>query len=388
MTKVKTIALLILSLLLYNGEAKSQTSKDLKYVDRVMLQIPDSLTYSSQDVANYINSKFYFQNEKARAIFYWIAENIQYDFDNMYAFNMYNSETNSDETLKSRNGICLNYANLYAGIANKVGVKTYVIKGYTRKKKQVNHNPHAWCASLIDSAWYMTDPTWGAGYIQDSHYIKELNNKFFNIKPDRFIKTHIPFDPLWQILNYPITKQEFHNGMSKTKNEITYFNFIDSIKIYENQSSIERLLASSSRIESNGICSYLDYDNLYSIRFNIKVHYKTLDEERYKTAYYYYNDGIYMLNEYINYANNYYLPYKSDAEIKQILEDIDNLFNLALTHLAENENGTSSLENEILQLKKLINQAIVELKEHKASLHKYLEIAKKYRESLSNANVK
>lgn len=388
MTKVKTIALLILSLLVFNGESRSQTSKGFIKVDRVMLHIPDSLTYSSQDIANYINLKFYSQNEKARAIFCWIAENIQYDFHNRYAINMYNSETSSDETLKSRKGICMNYANLYSDIANKVGVKTYVITGYTRKKKLVNQNPHSWCASRIDSLWYMIDPTWGSGYIQNSHYVKEINNKFFKIKPTSFIKTHIPFDPLWQFLNYPITKQEFYNGMSKSKNENTYFNFIDTIKIYEKQLSIERLLSSSIRIESNGICSYLDYVNLYNIKFNIKVQYKIIDEELYKIAFNYYNDGIYMLNEYISYANKYYLPYKSDSEIKQMLEDIDNIFNLALTQLAKNENRTSTAENGILQLKKSINQALVELKKQKDSLDKYLEIAKKYREIMSNSNEK
>lgn len=388
MTKVKTFALLVLSLLAFNGESKSQTSKDFIKVDRVMLHIPDSLTYSSQNIANYINLKFYSQNEKARAIFYWITENIQYDVDNMYAIDMYNSDKSYDKILKSRKGVCMNYAGLYSDIANKVGVKTYVITGYTRKKTSVDQTPHAWCASMIDSSWYLIDPTWGAGYIQNSHYVKKINNTFFKVKPSKFITTHMPFDPLWQFLNYPITKQEFHQGISKPKNEKLYFNFIDTIKIYENQSSVEQLISSSIRIESNGICSYLDYANLGEIKFNIKVHCDVIDEKQYDIAVNHYKDGIYMLNEYISYANKYYLPYKSDSEIKQMLEDVDSKFNLALTQLETNRYLTSSLENEILQLKKSINQAFVELKKQKDSLDKYLEIAKKYRETLSLSNEK
>jgi len=254
--------------------------------------------------------------------------------------------------------------------------------------KHVNQNPHAWCVSMIDTSWYMIDPTWGSGYIQNSNYIKKINNNFFKIQPNSFIKSHIPFDPLWQFLNYPITKQEFHHGTSKSKNENLYFNFIDTLKIYESQSSFNRLLSSSIRIESNGICCYLDYDNLSDIKFNIKVHYKKVDKELFNSAANQYKKGIFMLNEYIGYANKYYVPYKSDSEIRQMLEDIRITFNLALQQLEKSKYLTSSLENEIHQLKKSINQALVELKKQKNSLDKYLEIAKKYRETLSNSNEK
>jgi len=388
MIRVESLVLILLSLIVFNSESKAQRRNYFNKVDKVMCQIPDSLTYSSQDIANYINLNFDSQNEKARAIFWWIAENIQYDLDKMYALNMHNLDLRSDETLKSRKGNCINYANLYSDMANKVGVKTYVITGYTRRKKLVNQDPHSWCASKIDSSWYMIDPTWGAGYTQNSRYIQKMDNNFFKVKPQGFIKTHIPFDPLWQFLYYPVTKQDFHSGMSMSENENYYFNFIDSIRKYEKQTDIERLLSSSIRIESNGISCYLDYDYLYDLRFNIDVNSRVLDEEMYKVAVNYYKDGVHMLNEYISYANKYYFPYKSDSEIKQMLKDINIVFNLALAQLQKDNYLTSTMENEIHQLKRSINQALVELKKQENSLVKYLEIAKKYRENLSNSNEK
>ena len=185
---------------------------------------------------------------------------------------------------------------------------------------------------------------------------------------------------------YPITKQEFHDGTSISKNGKSYFNFVDSLKKFEKQSSLERLLSSSIRIELNGINCYLDYDNLCDIKFNIEVNARKLDEEVYKVAANYYSDGIYLLNEYISYANKYYLPYKSDSEIKQMLEDVDVIFNLALEQLETKRYLSSTMENEILQLKKSIDQAFVELKKQKGNLEDYLEIAKKYRETLSKSN--
>lgn len=364
--------------LVFNDVSKSQTNKDFINIDRIILQISDSLTYSSQNIANYINLNFHTQNEKARAIFCWIAENIQYDYENMYVFDR-NEDSNieSDKILKTRKGVCKDYSNLYSDIANKVGIKTFAITGYTKKNKKIDPNLHTWCASEIDAEWYMTDPTWGVGYIQDKLFVKKIDYKQFMVKPNRFIKTHLPFDPLWQFLNYTITKQEFRDGISKSSNSMVYFNYIDTIKIYEKQSIFEQLLSSINRIESNGITNYLDYVYLRDAKLN----YRKLDEQTYNIAVKYYNDGIYMANDYIYYANKYFLPYKSDSEIRQMLNDINYKYILSLEQLDKLENPSANLNSNIQQLRKSIGQALNDLENQKNDLNKYLEIAKKYREN-------
>jgi len=118
--------ILIVLLLLLNGKAESQTRKEFNAVNRVVLQIPDSLTYSTQNIANYIDSKFDKQKEKAMAIFCWIVENIQYDYNSRYLLdNSEGSNINNERTLKTRRGVCFNYSNLYCDIAKQVGIKTY-----------------------------------------------------------------------------------------------------------------------------------------------------------------------------------------------------------------------------------------------------------------------
>lgn len=379
MTNLRIIILLLL--IVFNGKTKSQTRKDFSEIDKIILQIPDSLTYSTQNIANYIDLKIYKQNEKARAIFCWIAENIQYDYESMYVFDK-NEDSNieSEKILKTRKGVCEDYSNLYSDIANKVGIKTFVITGYTKKDKKIDPNLHTWCASAIDAKWYMTDPTWGAGYIQDKLFVKGIDYKQFMVKPNRFIKTHIPFDPLWQFLNYTITKQEFRDGILKPRNGMVYFNYIDTIKIYEKQSIFEQLLSSINRIESNGITNYLDYAYLRDAKLN----YGKLDEQKYNIAVNYYNDGIYMANDYIHYANKYYLPYKSDSEIRQMLNNVNSKYILSLEQLDKIENPSSNLNSNIQQLRKSIGQALNDLENQKNNLDKYLEIAKKHRETLAN----
>jgi transglutaminase/protease-like cytokinesis protein 3 len=50
---------------------------------------------------------------------------------------------------------------IFKEIANKVGIDTETISGYTKQNGAVDPMSHAWCASKIDNQWYIFDPTWG-----------------------------------------------------------------------------------------------------------------------------------------------------------------------------------------------------------------------------------
>lgn len=380
--KKKNIMKRIISLILLTGLSlmlKAEERHGLLHVDRTMQQISDSSTYSTQGIADYINSEFFTQEEKARAIFFWIAENIYYDYENMYS----NSNLKSENILRTRKGVCRDFTKLYSDIALKVGIKTYTIAGYTRKKKIVNYDMHTWCAVMIDSIRYLIDPTWGSGYLEDNLYIKEINNDFFMVRPDRFIKTHIPFDPLWQFSNYPITKREFRERKLKSNNRKVFFNFIDTLKVYEKQAEIDQLINTCSRIKANGIASYLDHDNLYHLRSAIKKWNDRKSEEQYNLALKNFNEGIILSNEYVDYQNKYYLPYMCDAEVKQMLDNIENAFNLSLSQLNLIKNSSSYLKININHLYKSIEISINDLNDKKKKLDKYLKIAKEYRKTLS-----
>ena len=259
---MKKIVFLILLSGIWTGVI-AQNSNDFKAIDNKMLQIPESSTTSTQEIAGYINSNYSSANDKSRAIFIWIAKNIQYDVANMYVLNTnLKPDESIAKTLKTRKGICSDYANLFNDIAGKTGIKSYVITGYTKQKGVVDNLPHAWCAALIDSMWYMFDPTWGSGSIQNTKFVKQVNNFYFKMKPEQIIKSHISFDPLWQFLNYPITNQEFYEGKSQVNTEKPFFNFNDTLAIYEKQSDMERLVSSSNRIESNGVKNSLIFNML------------------------------------------------------------------------------------------------------------------------------
>ncbi len=364
---------------------QAKKNRSSNYVNQIMQVIPDSLTYSTQNIANYINSIFYSDYEKSQAVYSWIANNIKYDINNMYSFSIErNKIKNLNEILDSRKGICHDYVLLYKNIAWKVGLKCYMVTGYTKKNGQVNSNPHAWITTLVDSTWLLSDPTWGAGYISDNTFVEDLNFKYCNVNPDRFIKSHIPFDPMWQLLNFPISKQQFKRKSTSYKGKQVFFNYTDSIQKYELSSWIEKHESVRDRIFANGISNYLDYDHLIHLQSKIIYHYQKKNEKNYYSALTNYNDGLHLLNEYIGYKNEYYLPFRSDSEIRLMIDEIEKILNVSLTHLNQMDE-TSSIDRLKQQLQRSVEKAITDLNKHREKLEQYLKIAKDYRESLAQS---
>ena len=109
-------------------------------------------------------------------------------------------------------GFVFSDAALFTKIAGGCGIKSFVVEGYTKQNGFADFIPHAWAAANIDAVWYMFDPTWGSGYINGGKFYKKINNEYFKTPPAVLLKSHIPFDYLFQLVNYPITNQEFYEG--------------------------------------------------------------------------------------------------------------------------------------------------------------------------------
>ncbi|MEP6684639.1 MAG: transglutaminase domain-containing protein, partial [Parafilimonas sp.] len=230
--KIKFIFLFIL--IIQNISAQRNTVKDFAVTDKKALQIPDSLTSTTKNISNYIKANFATNKEKVRAIFIWVASNIQYDVENMFAINFYETQADKiSKALATRKGICENYAALFNDICLKCDIKSYVIEGYTKQDGFTDYIPHAWCTAFVDNSWFMFDPTWGSGFINSGKFYKKINNAYFDALPSMLIKTHMPFDYLWQFLNYPVSNQEFYEGKTAQNTAKPFYNFVDSLNAYE-----------------------------------------------------------------------------------------------------------------------------------------------------------
>ncbi len=359
------------------------TVNEFPVIDKKALQVPDSLTKSTDLIASYITSNFTTDKDKSRAIYIWVASNIQYDIDNMFAINFYEKkEDKISKPLKTRKGICENYASLFTDICLKSGLKSFVVEGYTKQNGFTDYIPHAWSAALIDSSWFLFDPTWGSGYVNGGKFFKKINNYFFKVNPSTLIKSHIPFDYLWQFLNYPITNQEFYEGRTQQIKTKPFFNFNDTIQVYEKQSHIDQLITSAYRVEKNGVKNSLVFDRLQHLKLEIENDRQTKTTNLYNSAVADYNEGINGFNDFINYRNKQFTPKKTDPEIQSMLDVAKNKLKEANYKLGQILNPDANTTNMIRQLTKSIDDASAQMKEQQYWLKSYFSKGKSGRKSM------
>ncbi len=363
--------------------AQKPIKNEYATIDQKALLLPDSLTKTTDQIAAFVNSNFATDHEKSRAIFIWVASNIEYDIDNMFAINFYEKiEEKIAKPLKTRKGICGNYAALFTEICKKAGLKSYVIEGYTKQNGFTNYIPHAWSATLIDNTWFLFDPTWGSGYANSGKFFKRINNDFFKASPTTLIKSHMPFDYLWQFLNYPITNQEFFEGKIQQNKSKPFFSFKDTLEIYESQNQIEQLSATAYRIEKNGVKNSMVFDRLQHLKLEIERDRQNKIVSLYNSAGATYNEGINYLNDFIDFRNKQFTPHKSDNEIQKMLNDVDNALKAATQNLEQITDADASTESLIKQLSKAIDAAAVQTKEQQDWLKQYLSKNKTGRKSM------
>ncbi len=201
-------------------------------------------------------------SSKVDTIYKWITHNIHFDYDitqkgKCFAFQ------SSEEVLKQKKTLPDGYSRLMRDMLVSVNIKASLIPGYTYQTKDyyqpnILFENHQWVAYKIGNEWHLADPTWDAGYVGSlaAHKLeqklekknkkleaknkkrekskkdpiplidvdslvssKKLNDKmgfipeptteFFNTTPEKFLLRHLPANPMWQLVDNPITIETF-----------------------------------------------------------------------------------------------------------------------------------------------------------------------------------
>jgi hypothetical protein len=184
---------------------------DYALIDQHALHAPSQACSSIRALAGYLAGPARTAKEKARAVYTWIAANIEYD-DAVYFGRAAHDDGRPETTLKRRKGVCAGYSNLYQSLARAAGLEVATIsghgKGYSYRPGDTRLDTnHDWNALRIDGEWLLLDATWGAGFLgEDRRFEKAFDDFWFLTPPRFFIFSHFPEDEKWQLLPKPITK--------------------------------------------------------------------------------------------------------------------------------------------------------------------------------------
>lgn len=342
-------------------------------IDTKMDEMPDSLESSTTLIANYISENFTTDDDKIRAVFYWTAATISYDVENM--FNQRPNQTvdyKIKTTLETKKGVCMHYAEVFKDIANKVGLKTVIIDGYTKQDGKIVTTGHSWNATKINGTWYLFDPTWGSGYVNNQHYFRKLNNDFFKADVVQFGLSHMPFDYLWQLKEYPISNQEFYDSKTLSESTTVKFDFNSEIKKDESLSNIERVIAVINRVEKGGLINNLIIEKIAMSKKEIDYFKETEAIAKLEIIVPQFNEATKQLNEFIYFRNHKFLPAISDEELKNKLQlpyDLITKYQEEVNKInvsKENTSNLNSLKKAISATKLIANNQQVFLKEYLA----------------------
>ena len=263
---------------------------DKENLKAIVLLSPKKNESELSDLINYLKNETQNLNmlEKAYVVFYWMAENIIYDKTEMK--DNKNKDSTPEGIYKYGKTICFGYSKLFAYIAKSIGIETEYIKGYAKGSEynpgeQIEKTNHEWNAVKINDNYFLIDPTWGAGLLEENIHIKELDDFYFLPNPKHLIYTHFPEEPKWQLLKNPITKEEFINQIYINSKFFTFHftdinfkkshfevNNIENIKIFydiKNTNDIINLTIEVYFLKDN---EYISEENCYYITKNEKYY--------------------------------------------------------------------------------------------------------------------
>ncbi|MDF2548839.1 MAG: transglutaminase-like enzyme predicted cysteine protease [Anaerosolibacter sp.] len=124
--------------------------------------------------------------DKAQAIYQWVVDNIQYDYDKLLKQDNqdYSSLYGAVNTLHTKKGVCYDYAALTAALGRAIGLQVKVVKG--QGITDVFKGLHAWNEVYIseDNKWIPLDTTFAATSKKDYFANKEFDKD--HIKEDEY----------------------------------------------------------------------------------------------------------------------------------------------------------------------------------------------------------
>lgn len=214
--------------------AKAQTKNSAfilidKRVKAINASSPDTL-------ARKLTAPYKKDEEKVRAIFRWITENIAYDvisyhnLDSSYAGIWESSFTANEEereknynlkiatkVLKEKRGVCDGYSRLFKTLCDYTNIKCEIISGYIRWSSDpiglATKRRHSWNTVYINNSWKLIDVTWASGYgnHEVTQFVKRYDDFFFFPSPVAFFNDHFPDDPKWSLLPITPSLSQFYN---------------------------------------------------------------------------------------------------------------------------------------------------------------------------------
>lgn len=213
-----------LSLIVFLMLISGVFAQDYERVDAIIQLYPKHCD-TPEELSDFITRDFETDEDRVRAIYSWLIQNIVYDPDEYkkfdYSFSQYRERNEKEEetrekiihrTLQKGLAVCEGYAMVFERLCELQGIDSYLVRGDTKSNfddiGRSFNTVHMWNVAYIDGSPYLFDTTWGAGKYHN-RFIKDTSYYYFKTAPESFIKTHYPDMIEDAFLNEALSKDDF-----------------------------------------------------------------------------------------------------------------------------------------------------------------------------------
>ncbi|MEJ7644659.1 MAG: transglutaminase domain-containing protein [Chryseolinea sp.] len=199
-----------------NGQIDEFNSMDFSKADSMATLYPDHSLQDLRLLATKLTRPLSTEEEKFRAIYKWICNNIAYDYD-IYrrnkrereklvhpdALKIWNNKISTvvfRTLLNEHKTVCTGYAYLVKELAYHAGLSCRIVDGFglvAKDNRPLSKLPnHTWNEIRLNGEWYPCDATWSSGAMNTTtwQYVRKYNNRYFLQDRAEFEKRHVRTD--------------------------------------------------------------------------------------------------------------------------------------------------------------------------------------------------
>lgn len=213
---LKKFLFLIFTFFSFNLFAQTD-GRDFKAIDAYVKSLGSLDSMSMGTINNVVSNHFEDKIDKARAIYDWIAGNIEYDVKS--ARNNSTSKNSPTEVLLHRKAVGIGFASLFQDMCSSAGIRCLTVDGFVKNNtEQIGERGveinHSWAVVQLGESpdsWYYVDPAFGSGYADADMkvFTKSFTDAYFFTDKAVFNLQHYPDNEAWKLGRGPKSKKDF-----------------------------------------------------------------------------------------------------------------------------------------------------------------------------------
>lgn len=215
--KLKVLTLFTLLLCSLSMTAQD-TESQYKKVDEFVTSLGPLTDKNVSTIADTLTRNLSSRELKARAIFFWIANNIALDAKAIKSND--NRKVLPEEVIKNRRSTALGFAKLFQEMSSIANIRCLVVDGYAKSTVEEINDPaeevnHSWNVLQLGQSpeqWFYVDAAKASGTLDKkmSGFIKDFTGEYFFADRTLFNLDHFPDNDAWQLGAGPKSKKEFY----------------------------------------------------------------------------------------------------------------------------------------------------------------------------------